>query len=169
LIVREDWGHQGTIFRFDARAEVTRERVSRLRRPVAVEFLDTRSDDGLYRKYRRLVAGDATIRVHMIASPHWEVRGHNKVETFQAREEEMRFLDCPDEHDEIFRGCSARSTSTSSPSITHTTRPGGSWCGRRTHIPTSASVPSPRRCSTGRLPFTGASRQWFPSTSRAPD
>ncbi|MHB8146057.1 MAG: tetratricopeptide repeat protein [Vulcanimicrobiaceae bacterium] len=40
---------------------------------LAIEFLDTRNADGLYRKYRVMTVGGALYPLHMAISPNWKV------------------------------------------------------------------------------------------------
>jgi hypothetical protein len=40
------------------------------------EFVDFRSSDGLYRKYRVRVVGDEIVPNHLFASPQWKIHGH---------------------------------------------------------------------------------------------
>jgi len=42
-------------------------------RLLAMDFVDTRSADGLYRKYRVMVVGGALYPLHLAVSPHWKV------------------------------------------------------------------------------------------------
>jgi hypothetical protein len=52
------------------------------RRFYATEFVDFRSDDGLYRKYRALVVGGAVHRKHLIISDGWNI--HSRSRAFMA-------------------------------------------------------------------------------------
>jgi len=52
------------------------------RRFYATEFVDFRSDDGLYRKYRALVVGGAVHRKHLIISDDWNI--HSRSRAFMA-------------------------------------------------------------------------------------
>jgi hypothetical protein len=94
LLVREDWGHGGAVLRADSDAEVRALPIETLRRPVAVEMIDVRSPaDGLYRKYRYVVAGDAGIRQTLHVSREWAVRGarEHTVFTEELRDEEIAY------------------------------------------------------------------------------
>ena len=45
---------------------------------IATEFVDFRSNDGIYRKYRAFFIGQRIILRHMVASDHWNVHAKDK-------------------------------------------------------------------------------------------
>jgi hypothetical protein len=45
--------------------------------PIAVEFIDTRSEDGLYRKYRYFAMGEEGVPGPLMVSNSWEVRDND--------------------------------------------------------------------------------------------
>jgi hypothetical protein len=101
MVVRRRWGHGGDVRRLDTEplfeawwAEVRTEPGSW----VAVEYLDVRSADGLYRKYRYLMAGSRGAPRHLIVSPRWEVRPADRVRTPSTRDEELAFVESPCPH-----------------------------------------------------------------------
>ena len=62
----------------------------------ATEFVDFRSDDGLYRKYRVLLIGGVPFPKHLIVSDHWNIHAedrHRFMDETQFVREEERFLD----------------------------------------------------------------------------
>ncbi len=59
---------------------------------VAGEYVDVRSGDGWYRKYRYFMAGSRGSARHLIVSPNWEVRPTDRVRTQATREEELAFV-----------------------------------------------------------------------------
>jgi hypothetical protein len=59
---------------------------------VASEFIDTVSDDGLYRKYRYLMLGSRGQPRHLIASHNWEVRPKDRVIADYLRTEEFEYV-----------------------------------------------------------------------------
>jgi hypothetical protein len=91
LFVREDWGHGGSFQRADTDAEVRSLSLRGMRRPVAVELVDVRSPDGLYRKYRTFVAGGEVVRQTLHVGTGWCVRGGETVYTDALRDEEVEF------------------------------------------------------------------------------
>jgi hypothetical protein len=95
LFVREDWGHGGRMVRADTDAEVRALPVDEFARPVAVELVDVQSDDGLFRKYRYVLAGDRGIRQSIHVSKDWCVRGSpdRALYTDALREEEIDFTE----------------------------------------------------------------------------
>lgn len=95
FIVRPDQGHGLKGLRIECHADIDRisERaLLAIGKPVAIEFIDTVSADGLFRKFRYLAAGDKGVSVHLIASRHWEVRGDSKVLTAALAAEERDFI-----------------------------------------------------------------------------
>ena len=103
ILIREDWQHQAPAVEIPAGAPIDPAVLVPFRRPIAVEFVDTRGPDGLFRKYRCLVAGDHAISVHLIAARDWEVRGDNKVASPDLLAEEARFIAGPDRDQALFR------------------------------------------------------------------
>jgi hypothetical protein len=76
MFVREDWGHGGPLLRADTAEEARSLPVRNFRLPVAVELIDLPNpDDGLYRKYRYVVAGDTGVPQSMHVSEDWLTRG----------------------------------------------------------------------------------------------
>ncbi len=97
LFVREDEGHGGPMLRADTEEEAHALPVRSLRRPVAVELVDVRDPaDGLYRKYRYVVAGDAGVRQSLHVSREWAARGAATEFTEELRDEEVAYLEGPE-------------------------------------------------------------------------
>jgi hypothetical protein len=104
LIVREDLGHGGLMLRADSDIDLQRLPVEQLRRPIAVELIDARSpQDGLFRKYRYLVAGSLGVPHHMQVADHWITRGTIRVHTPQVDAEEIAFVSEPQPLAELFQ------------------------------------------------------------------
>lgn len=101
LVVRPRWGHGGGMHRLNDEASLAawwnraREAPSNW---VAGEYLDVRSEDGAYRKYRYFMAGEVGVPRHLILSSHWEVRPTDRLRTRAAREEELEFVNQPCGH-----------------------------------------------------------------------
>jgi hypothetical protein len=94
LFVREDWGHWGRMVRADTDAEVRDMALDGFVRPVAVELIDVRSPhDGLFRKYRYVVAGEVGVPQTLHVSRDWCVRGDvsQAVFTDALRDEEVAY------------------------------------------------------------------------------
>lgn len=102
LFVREDWGHGGPIFRVDRPRDVEKIPFHLLTRPVAIEIVDVRSPDGLYRKYRYLAAGDAGIPQQLHVSTSWVTRGSRNPFSEALRDEEVAHIEGPDPHHGAF-------------------------------------------------------------------
>ncbi|BBK32111.1 hypothetical protein EDC65_0915 [Stella humosa] len=102
ILIREDWGHGVPSLRLGPGEPITPTALARFRRPIAVEFVDTRGPDGLYCKYRCFVAGDHHVAVHRLAAPDWEVRGGNKRSTPDLLAAEAAHVAGPDRHADLF-------------------------------------------------------------------
>jgi glutathione synthase/RimK-type ligase-like ATP-grasp enzyme len=103
LFVRGDWGH-GTAMPL-ARDEqaACNIAVEEFKRPVAVELIDLPDPhDGLYRKYRYMLAGDRGVAHHMQASVEWVTRGNGRVTNDRTRQEELDYISRPCPHHDLF-------------------------------------------------------------------
>ncbi|MEM8884553.1 MAG: hypothetical protein AAGD14_10820, partial [Planctomycetota bacterium] len=105
--VREDWGHilpgefEGGGVRFCANEEEAAAfQPTGFVRPVALEYLDVRSPDGRFRKYRYFAAGELGVSHHMQTAENWWVKGDRLLHGDELREEECAFLDVPNPHHE---------------------------------------------------------------------
>ncbi len=103
LFVREDWGHGGPVFRVDRPRDAEKIPLHLLARPVAIEIVDVRSPDGLYRKYRYLVAGDAGIPQQLHVSTSWITRGSRNPFSEGLRDEEVAHIEGPNPHHDAFQ------------------------------------------------------------------
>jgi hypothetical protein len=98
VIAREDRRHGGPMHLCHDQAELARVPWHELRDPVLTPFRDVRGDDGLYRKWRYVVAGDGGAPRHLVVSRDWVVRAEGRVEDEAAQAEELaytRSLDDP--------------------------------------------------------------------------
>jgi hypothetical protein len=104
LLVREDWGHGGTLVVARTGADLRRVPLAGFSRPVAVEFVDVADPrDGLYRKYRYIAAGDEGVSHHLQISQDWQTRGFNRVKADAARDEEIAYTNAPDRNHAAFQ------------------------------------------------------------------
>lgn len=83
LILREAGAHTGQIVGLVADSDELRRNLQGRRTYYATEFVDFRSEDGRYRKYRFFFIGDAIIFRHMVVSDRWNVHGRDR-ERFMA-------------------------------------------------------------------------------------
>jgi hypothetical protein len=77
FFIREDWVHGSKTYFIQYPEELQNVPFEKLIAPIAVEFIDTKGEDGLYRKYRYFAIGDEGIPGPLMLSETWEVR-HNK-------------------------------------------------------------------------------------------
>ena len=104
LFVRENAGHDGPMLRVDTEDELRALPLEQFRRPVAVELVDVRSpQDGLYRKFRYVVAGRVGVPHHMQATQHWITRGKIRFHSATTRAQEEAYFSQPDPHHELFQ------------------------------------------------------------------
>jgi glutathione synthase/RimK-type ligase-like ATP-grasp enzyme len=99
-ILREVATHTGMIVgRFDSVEELQQAMHDGVEH-VATEFVDYRSDDGLYRKYRVFFIGPHVIFRHKLFSEHWNVHGKDRDRVMVGRpdliEEEVALFATPD-------------------------------------------------------------------------
>ena len=92
FIVRNDQGHGGYVRLVQNPEDFQVLEWERLPHPIALEFIDTRSEDGLFRKYRYLLTGDTGISRHLVISKSWCVHAKERVRNEQYIEEELKFL-----------------------------------------------------------------------------
>lgn len=107
MLVRRRWGHGpgGGLRRLETEAAFESWWADARTDPagwVASEYVDVRSQDGCYRKYRYFMAGSCGNARHLIVSPNWEVRPTDRVRTQATREEELAFVTAPFPHHALF-------------------------------------------------------------------
>ena len=100
MLVRRRWGHEADMRLLDTESAFDKWWAEARRDPqswVAGEYIDVRSGDGSYRKYRYFMAGTYGRPRHLIVSPHWEVRPKDRIRTPATREEELAYVTttCP--------------------------------------------------------------------------
>jgi hypothetical protein len=106
FIIRDDWGHQGTMLLIENLRQLDNISLKEFSHPVAIEFINTQSNDGLYRKYRFVVAGDIGIPLSMHVRKIWEVRGSQSEKSEALFNEEINYLSQPDpNHDALLKAC----------------------------------------------------------------
>lgn len=98
LIIRPAWGHGKAMHLIRDRRDLTDEIRTAFAQAVAVEFIDLKDEDGLYRKYRYVMIGDTGIPRHMLASQDWKTDGESYVERPAIRAEERTYIEAPDPH-----------------------------------------------------------------------
>ncbi|MEH2321953.1 hypothetical protein [Nostoc sp.] len=77
FFIREDWVHGCQIFFVQNLDDLENIPFEKMLAPIAVEFLDVREEDGLYRKYRYFAMGDEGIPGPLMVSKSWEVRDND--------------------------------------------------------------------------------------------
>lgn len=101
VIVRRRWGHGMRMHVLESAEAVATWAQSAGEVPggwVAAEFVDVRSADGCYRKYRYLMFGDRGVCRHLLVSPDWEARPKDRVLTEATVAEELRYVNGPCPH-----------------------------------------------------------------------
>ena len=77
FFIREDCVHGSSTFFVKTLDDVKNIPFENYQAPIAVEFIDTRSPDGLYRKFRYFAMGDEGVPGPLMISNSWEVRDNN--------------------------------------------------------------------------------------------
>lgn len=105
MLVRRRWGHEAEMRLLETESAFetwwTKARVDP-QSWVAGEYIDVRSPDGSYRKYRYFMAGSRGCPRHLITSPHWEVRPKDRIRTAATREEELAYVTTSCPHHALF-------------------------------------------------------------------
>lgn len=97
LLIRDDRGHGQAAILVKTPDDLAAVDFSQFNSPIAVEFIDTRSeDDGLFRKYRYVAAGEIGVPRHLIANDSWEVRPQRRLMNAKLRDEELEYVNAPD-------------------------------------------------------------------------
>lgn len=80
MFARDNDFHSGPLIRGASLAELRAQRaeIRKINRPVAVEYIET-IRDGLYHKYRYVVAGQHGVRLHLQTTPNWVTRGEERL------------------------------------------------------------------------------------------
>ncbi len=104
FFVREDCGHGGKMIRANTPAEARAIPLHRFAEPVAIQLIDLPdAHDGLYRKYRCVVAGDFGVPHHLQVSAQWITRGGNRVINETTRAQEIAYIETPCPHHDAFQ------------------------------------------------------------------
>lgn len=103
LILRDDVGHAGQFVFCRDEDELRAAPFETYYRPVLSEFIDVRGEDGRYRKFRCVVAGNHVVSHHVQISQTWETRGNNRIKDAETREEEIAYISNPDPFAEEMR------------------------------------------------------------------
>lgn len=109
VIAREDLRHGGPMILCRNEQELARVPWHMLRVPVLAAFRDVRSEDGLFRKWRYMVAGDGGSPRHLVVSRDWVVKADGRIEDEAALSEELAYTkSAEDPHRELLvRGARA--------------------------------------------------------------
>lgn len=103
FFIREDRGHGGRIFFVRFPDELQHIPFEAFTAPVAVEFIDSRDKDGLYRKYRYAAIGDEGVPCQLMISASWEVRAAKRIANEAAVAEELAYLNKEDPNHDILQ------------------------------------------------------------------
>lgn len=96
MLLRENFWHQGKFLLLTKEDDLEDVSLPDWINPIAAEFIDVSSGDGLYRKFRSVVIGDQVISHHLQISEGWKTHGAGRISNLMSREEELEFLTKPD-------------------------------------------------------------------------
>ena len=100
IILREAGTHTGKIVGCFDTADALKAALDGKGDRIATEFVDFRSEDGLYRKYRLFFFGQRTVLRHMLTSDGWNVHAKDRRRFMLARpeliDEERRLFEDPE-------------------------------------------------------------------------
>ncbi len=91
VIAREDRHHGGPMHLCHDEQELANVPWQALRNPVVVEYRDVRSADGLFRKWRYVVAGESGAPRHLVISRRWVVKAQRRVDDDAVIREELAY------------------------------------------------------------------------------
>lgn len=100
FIIRENLYHSRAMHLVHNADEFRAVRWDRMLTPVAAEYIDARSKDGLYRKYRYVAVGEQGFQRHLILTTDWLSRSGTRVHTPESLREEIAYLEGPDPNHE---------------------------------------------------------------------
>jgi len=101
LLVRDDRGHGRPSTLIHQPADLESVPWQKLIAPIVAEYIDARSPrDGLYRKYRCVIAGGQAVPRHLLVNAKWEVRPEQRLASDELRQEELDFVSQPSAHAE---------------------------------------------------------------------
>jgi hypothetical protein len=103
FFVREDRRHGGPMILVRDSAELDNVPLARFEAPVAVEYIDVRGPDGLYRKRRYLAIGERGVPRHLVVTPGWVVHAEDRILTEATIAEEVAYVSGDDPNHEALQ------------------------------------------------------------------
>lgn len=104
FFIREDYVHGSKTFFIHHPNDLHNIPFETFINPIAVEFIDTKSLDGLYRKYRYFAMGDEGIPGSLMVSTSWEVRDNkNRITNESIIAEEITYFSGNDPNHHILQ------------------------------------------------------------------
>ena len=100
LLIREDWVHGSESYLIQNTSDLDSVPFDQFKDPIAVEFIDTKDEEGLYRKYRYFAIGDMGIPGPLMLSHGWEVRNNQRVLAEKQKAEEIAYFSGEDPNHE---------------------------------------------------------------------
>ena len=100
FLVREDYLHTRHPLVIRNADELRQLRWNRFSHPIALEFIDVRNPDGLYRKYRYFIVGRYGAARHLVVAADWCVHAEDRILSQATLEEELAYVSNPDPNHE---------------------------------------------------------------------
>ena len=95
FLIRSNTKHSAPIHRICNSHEFNTINWKRITDPAASRYIETRGEDGYYRKYRYVLFGDSGINRHLILSEQWWQHASNRLNDDQQKIEEQAFFKIP--------------------------------------------------------------------------
>lgn len=102
FFIRDDYRHGCPMQLIRDFHELTSVDWSLWQNPIAVEFIDTRCEDGLYRKYRYFLFGKIGHNRHLIAGEDWNVHAASRIDDPDLHRTEREFIAETNPHHKTF-------------------------------------------------------------------
>lgn len=96
FFIREDWSHNSEFFLVESISQAKDIPLQQYKRPTVCEFIDTRSEDGYYHRYRCFVAGDLCLPQGVLTCTLWKAKAQGRVATVETREADLAFATSPE-------------------------------------------------------------------------
>lgn len=96
FFIRDDWSHSSKFHLVESIDQTKGIPWEQYRRPVVCEFIDTRTAEGHYRRFRCIVAGNQCIASGLLTCDQWKVKARGRISTVESRENDLAYALAPE-------------------------------------------------------------------------